>query len=326
MFTFVTISYNQEDFILEHLESIKYQVENYGQELKVDFILADDGSQDNTVKYAREWLKCNGEIFHTVTLLDSDENQGTVANVFNAIDSIKTKSFKILAADDLYFIYDVITAYSKPGITLGFSWPFAWDNQHYKICLYDDRSFNKLKYFTLGAQFDRVKSFVKFGLSLSGPGTGYSRELFEDKDLKAFLSQFKLLEDRPLWFYLFCVTRKTFNINLIKKPLILHRSSVGVTSNNNPAFSTFKRDDIKYKEVLKENSSGSFYFFLFSYRARLFFYKYILGYFNSDLLSFKSYIVDNEKLAIDHLINVREKSLEFKASVTEKLEHCNKTS
>jgi hypothetical protein len=31
MFTFVTITYNHEKYIIEHLESIKYQIENFSK-------------------------------------------------------------------------------------------------------------------------------------------------------------------------------------------------------------------------------------------------------------------------------------------------------
>ena len=59
MFTFISITYNHEKYIIEHLESIKYQILQYGKNEKVCFILSDDCSTDNTLLITQQWLKIN---------------------------------------------------------------------------------------------------------------------------------------------------------------------------------------------------------------------------------------------------------------------------
>ena len=58
-FTFGVFTYNQDQFIFENLESIKYQIEKYGEGTSFLLVMSDDCSQDNTVVYAKEWLKKN---------------------------------------------------------------------------------------------------------------------------------------------------------------------------------------------------------------------------------------------------------------------------
>ena len=64
MFTFLTITYNQENLIIEHLEGIKYQIENHGKNHRFKYILGDDCSTDSTVKLVEEWIKLNSKLFY----------------------------------------------------------------------------------------------------------------------------------------------------------------------------------------------------------------------------------------------------------------------
>lgn len=58
-FTFVILTYNQEQYVVEHLESIKYQIEHFGENIKIHFILADDASKDKTVYKVKSWIERN---------------------------------------------------------------------------------------------------------------------------------------------------------------------------------------------------------------------------------------------------------------------------
>lgn len=68
-FTFIMLSYNQQDYVLQQLESIKYQIEHYGHSRKCHFILSDDSSTDNTVAVVRDWTRYNRELFDSVNIL-----------------------------------------------------------------------------------------------------------------------------------------------------------------------------------------------------------------------------------------------------------------
>ena len=106
-FTFVVFSYNHQEYILEHLESIKYQIETYGADRNVDLILADDGSKDSTVEFTNRWISINSTLFTRVIILADRENIGTCYNYTKSWSYIKSNLFKITAADDVYSMVNI---------------------------------------------------------------------------------------------------------------------------------------------------------------------------------------------------------------------------
>jgi len=111
-FTFLVLAYNHEDYILEHLESIKYLIEKYGDEVSVDLIIADDASRDRTVEVADCWLRKNADLFRRTVILSDGVNRGTCKNLTRAIEELSTEYCKITAGDDVYS-YENIFAESK---------------------------------------------------------------------------------------------------------------------------------------------------------------------------------------------------------------------
>ena len=49
-FAFLVLCHNQEDYIIEHLESIKYLSLKYGDNIDIDIIINDDFSNDSSPK------------------------------------------------------------------------------------------------------------------------------------------------------------------------------------------------------------------------------------------------------------------------------------
>ena len=96
------LSYNHENYILEHLESIKFQIKNFGAKYSIDLIIADDGSKDNSVYLAKLWISKNRFLFRSVSFTGKSINVGTCINYTNTWKKIKTTSFKITASDDVY--------------------------------------------------------------------------------------------------------------------------------------------------------------------------------------------------------------------------------
>lgn len=107
-FTFAIVTYNHENYILECLESIKYQVLHYGRGIDVSVIISDDSSKDNTRFLVKKWFKQNREYFAELVLLEAERNQGILKNVRKLMDAVSTDLFKIMSGDDLLALDDVI--------------------------------------------------------------------------------------------------------------------------------------------------------------------------------------------------------------------------
>lgn len=90
------VSYNSEATIIETLESIKNQIFK-----DIELIVSDDGSVDNTIGLAKEWLSENSHRFVNAQLLTVEKNTGVTANCNRARNAAQGKWVKGIAADDI---------------------------------------------------------------------------------------------------------------------------------------------------------------------------------------------------------------------------------
>ena len=224
MFTFVTITYNHEKYIIEHLESIRYQIENFSEGKKMNLIISDDGSMDDTMLFAQKWVERNRFLFSEVELLTSEKNQGIIKNYLRATAAIKTPAYKLLAGDDLYYknnIFEIIEALKEKEIiftpALNFDGDTVWNSQ----------DMNRLLTLKTPKQ---IKKVLKFQNPFNTPGAFYSTALIQEDGLRAFISKYTWIEDLPSYYYLFN-KRPTIDYAVELKPYILYRSSVGISTN-----------------------------------------------------------------------------------------------
>lgn len=224
MFTFVAITYNHEKYIIEHLESIKYQIENFSKGKQVNLVISDDGSMDNTMLYAQQWIERNKYLFSEVELLTSEKNQGIIKNYLRATAAIKTPTYKLLAGDDLYYkndIFEIVETLKEKDIiftpALNFNEDTVWNSQ----------DMNRL--LTLKTP-EQIRKVLKFQNPFNTPGSFYSTALIQEQGLRAFISKYTWIEDLPSYYYLFN-KRAALNYAIELKPYILYRSTVGISNN-----------------------------------------------------------------------------------------------
>ena len=224
MFTFVTITYNHEKYIIEHLESIKYQIENFSEGKKMNLIISDDGSVDDTMLVAQNGVEGNIYLFREEEQLTSKNNQGIVKIYLRPTAAIKTPAFKLLAGDDLYYknnIFEIVEALKEKDIiftpALNFNEDTVW-NSH---------DMNRL--LTLKTP-DQIRKVLKFQNPFNTPGAFYSAALIQEVGLRAFISKYTWIEDLPSYYYLFN-KRASLNYAIELKPYIMYRSSVGISNN-----------------------------------------------------------------------------------------------
>lgn len=96
MITIAVISYNSQNTILDTLESI------YNQSYeKMDLIISDDSSNDDTLKIVQNWILNKKDRFNRVKIVTSEINTGVTANSNRALANCETKYIKLIAGDDI---------------------------------------------------------------------------------------------------------------------------------------------------------------------------------------------------------------------------------
>lgn len=232
-FSFGIISYNQENFILEHLESIKYQIRNYFVNYKINLIISDDASSDNTIKYAIKWLESNKELFHNFKIFVNDKNEGIVANYHNCLEKIFTRWHKILAADDLYNYLNIFDVVKKADFII--TNPLNLSDKKIESTFFNRSIYSSRK---------KILKKIKKGNIFSAPGIFLSSKLNKDKYLNTYRNKFKMIEDYPTWFYLFSIYNDKFSINISCKNYVIYRLNFGYSTDR-------QFNDSYYEEFLK---------------------------------------------------------------------------
>ncbi len=107
MFTFIVTCYQQADMIPLALESVRYQIERYGQGQSFQLIVTDDGSTDGSRDVIRRWTEKNRRLFAEADLLFQEENAGICQNYVDALRHVRGERFIVLNGDDLFSSHSV---------------------------------------------------------------------------------------------------------------------------------------------------------------------------------------------------------------------------
>jgi glycosyltransferase involved in cell wall biosynthesis len=114
-FAFLVVTYNHQDYILEHLESIKYLVQTHGAVWDIDLIVNDDASRDQTRTLVDRWLAVHAPMFRHVKTLYNAKNLGTCTSVNNMLTHMVADHCKLTAGDDVYSFENIFElTQSKP--------------------------------------------------------------------------------------------------------------------------------------------------------------------------------------------------------------------
>jgi len=90
--TIVAISYNQERYVIDALNSIKNQTYK-----NIQLIIADDGSKDNTKQLISGWLKDN---WPDALFLNHPVNRGVTKNLNSALPYVKGEFYQFFGCED----------------------------------------------------------------------------------------------------------------------------------------------------------------------------------------------------------------------------------
>lgn len=94
--TVCVVTFNSGKTVIETLNSI------YNQSYeRIELIVSDDASKDNTLKIIKEWVNSFGNRFEKVEIINSEVNTGVTKNINRACRCANGEYVKIIAGDDL---------------------------------------------------------------------------------------------------------------------------------------------------------------------------------------------------------------------------------
>lgn len=236
------ICYNQEKVIAEVLESVRYQLENYQTNDRIQLIVADDASNDRTRQVIEKWIEKNRTLFAEVCTLFAEKNQGTNANLCGAVKKAKGKYLITIAGDDLFSNADVIKHYKEnPSNGISACAPYCFENgrvitdaEYYK---------NVITSYYFPAWY--VKERSKYACPVIN-GAIVGRDFFCDEAV-IFAKRVKLLDDQAKFMKAMEVIND-IEYSFTTEPVLLYRISSGQVTRK----PEYQAQAIEDKKILAE--------------------------------------------------------------------------
>lgn len=225
-FAFLVVTYNHQNYILEHLESIKYLVQTHGSTWDVDLIINDDASRDQTRTLVDRWLALNATMFRHVKTLYNPKNLGTCASVNNMLTHMVADRCKLTAGDDVYSFENIfeLTAYSMDTAMVSGRVLYLLGDE-----LSVDPMANTLATATQAIyQRDSLLHRFKHLSYTNAPNLLYATECLLNPKVRDFLQRFDVVEDWPLQV---AIAREypQHRLSLIDQVLVYYRRTTGST-------------------------------------------------------------------------------------------------
>lgn len=264
-FSFLALAYNHEKYIIEHLESIKYLVVEYGKSVVCNLVINDDCSEDNTVSLINKWLDINAGLFGSVVKIYNKKNMGTCASILNMLNHISNDAIKLTACDDVYSCENIFEYLDLPDDTAM--------RTGIPLSLVDGKLFeNKLDILNIISSdliYKEKELISRFKLlsNNNAPNIIYNKKHLNSPQVKAFLSEFDVVED---WSAQVSIAENfpDAKFDIVKKVFVYYRRTSG--SAYLVASDRFSRDKVKIYEHLIDNETDKLMTLLLKNRLYLF--------------------------------------------------------
>ena len=250
MITIAVMMYNEEKYILETLESIKYQIQNFGRERQIQLILSDDCSDDRTTEIADAWVAENYKLFQSIDKLYGEVNVGTCKKYADMVKAIRGERYVVIAGDDVFStqnIFAILAACDKD-ILLTASLKFS--GCKIKVGIWENLN--------IVAQSIVSGKSIHWEAQLGSPilnGAVYSLRILSEEVMQ-YMCRYKLLEDRAR-VYKIAMENKSLTLGYLNEPIILYRQNdVSVSSFQSPHLKTHNDDLNKLYEDAYANTDS----------------------------------------------------------------------
>lgn len=225
-FTFAVLTFNHGSYIIEHLESIRFLIENFGSAYNFKLIIADDGSRDRTVELVNQWLLVNDGLFSDIKVLADGSNNGTCFNYTRLWPLIDGDLFKITAGDDVYSCINIF----KEIETLKHNDFFSG----LPLLLIDGKigaSRSTIFHILATDVIYKGKKFIerlKGISSINTPNLFCSKKFLKDKQLFDFINTYSVTEDFPMMAKI-ANSYENITFTQAKKVYVYYRRTSGST-------------------------------------------------------------------------------------------------
>jgi glycosyltransferase involved in cell wall biosynthesis len=249
-FAFLVVTFNHQEYILEHLESIKYLVLTHGLNFDVDLIVNDDCSRDQTRTLVDHWLVSNAKIFRYVKTIYNPKNLGTCASIANMLKEMVADRCKITAGDDVYSFENIFElTQHNPDVAMVSGRALSLIDNLLQI----DRLSNHLATATelIYEDASLLHRFKHFSYN-NAPNLMYATECLLHPNVREYLGEFDVTEDWPLQIAIARQFPKRRH-KLINEVLVYYRRTAGSTYI--VANQRFTKDKIKiYSDLIQQEN------------------------------------------------------------------------
>lgn len=250
---FLTMTYNHEKYIIQHLESVRYLVVEYSEE-PCSLLIFDDASSDKTVDYAARWIEEHRELFEYAEVVTSETNCGVVSNYLRMLSRVQDSHFKCLAGDDLYGPENIFSLWHSSSHDLIETPVLYFDDGVTPFTSIKKRSNYCYRYLIKASTLRAARKKLRSGESFAAPGVFISKSIARDAGLNSYLRHWRNIEDLPEWHYLINCQEKDVDYVCVLYPYILYRVGSGIsTSSLHSKNAEFLNEEIELRKIACPN-------------------------------------------------------------------------
>lgn len=188
----VVSTYNSSETVIETLDSIYNQTYN-----KLELIVSDDHSCDNTALLVRKWLRLHHNRFQKTRLLVSRKRNGVTGNCNLGVSKVKGEYYQIIAGDDILYpqaIEKKINYAKKHNSDIVFCKVDIFGKSFIKC--FSMSNYRDKGYKIIDAEWKNQRNTIIKGNFICGPSGGFVKKAYYDS-VGGYDSRFPMLEDHP---------------------------------------------------------------------------------------------------------------------------------
>lgn len=252
LISIIVVSYKNEEFIYETLDSILNQ--DYHS---IELVIADDGTKGFIPKVYIDYINSKKkDNIKNIKVYSNKRNLGSVKNINNALKVVSGKYIRLIASDDAFYSSNTISEcikimIEKKSILLATEVELC--NEKLEKVIESDHMMNNYKH-NLAYDYKDGELFKKLAIGnwIYSTGIFFTKDFFDKYGY--FDEKYVLMEDWPMWLRL---ARDNFKIDYCDIVSVKYRMGVGVSSKNkinplleNDIIKCYEEDILPYKKYL----------------------------------------------------------------------------